>query len=44
MLAATLLLGDLFPGEWPPPGAARLPGQPHPPPPGMAARAATVSP
>lgn len=40
MLAAALLLGDLFPTEWPPPGAARRPGQPHPPPPGMAARAA----
>lgn len=40
MLAAALLLGDLFPVEWPPPGAACRPGQPHPPPSGMAARAA----
>lgn len=40
MLALTALLGDLFPTEWPPPGAARRPGQAHPPPPGMASRAA----
>ena len=40
MLAAAALLADLFPAEWPPPGAARRGAGPHPPPAHMRLRAA----
>ena len=35
VFATAMLLGDLFPAEWPAPGRARQLGKPHPPPPGM---------
>ena len=35
VFAMAVLLGDLFPAEWPAPGRARAMGKPHPPPPGM---------
>ncbi len=35
VFATAMLLGDLFPAEWPGPGRARQLGKPHPPPPGM---------
>ncbi len=35
VFAMAVLLGDLFPSEWPSPGRARAIGKPHPPPPGM---------
>lgn len=40
MFASLSLLGDLFLGEWPPPGSARTRGVPHPPPSAMRRRAA----
>ena len=40
MFAAASLLADLFPPEWPPPGAARRGGAPHAPPTAMRLRAA----
>ena len=42
VFAMAVLLGDLFPAEWPAPGRARTMGKPHPPPPGMGALRTTV--
>ena len=39
MLSISALLGDLFPSEWPPPGAARRGTAAHPPPTHMHYRA-----
>ena len=42
-MCASSLLGDLFPGEWPPSGSSRRVGGSHPPPSHMAYRRAIAT-